>query len=538
MSYAPRWYQREAVDSIFHYFQSGKTGNPIVALPTGTGKSVVIGTFVKEACQYYPGTRVLMLTHRKELIGQNAEKLLSLWDTAPVGVYSAGLGRKEAGRPITFAGISSVAKKPDLFFPVDLVLIDECHLVSNKETTDYRKFLEAGLKYNQYMKVIGLTATPYRHGMGDLTLGGIFTDRCYDMTGKEEFNRLLAEGFLARLVPRQTDMELSAEGVAIRGGEYVEKDLQEAVDKPDITQSAVNELVRLGKERKHWLIFSAGIKHAEHIAEALTNLGIKCAVVSGDMADRDSVLARFKAGDIQAIVNNNVLTTGFDFPGIDLIGCLRPTRSASLWVQMLGRGTRPAEGKRDCLVLDFARNTARLGPINDPVLPSMKKKKNDDEPGRVPVKICPSCAAYNHSRATICMVCGAEFPPAENDLRQVASSQQLIAGIPDAPIVESFHVNSVTYSVHRKKDKPPSLKVTYTCCQGLRTFNEYVCVQHEGFAKVNAKRWWERRCVAPFPESVEAALLSTPYIAKPTSIRVHVNLDHPKVLSHEFGSPD
>lgn len=538
MSYAPRWYQREAVDSVFQYFQSGKTGNPIVALPTGTGKSVVIGTFVKEACQYYPSTRVLMLTHRKELIEQNASKLVSLWPTAPVGIYSAGLGKKEAGRPITFAGINSVAKKPELFFPVDLVVIDECHLVSNKDTTDYRKFLEAGLKSNPYMKVIGLTATPYRHGMGDLTLGGIFTDRCYDMTGKEEFNRLLAEGFLARLVPRQTDTELSAEGVAIRGGEYVEKDLQEAVDRPDITESAVNELVRLGSARKHWLVFSAGIKHAEHIAEALTRRGIKCAVVSGNMDDRDSILASFKAGEIQAVVNNNVLTTGFDFPGIDLIGCLRPTRSASLWVQMLGRGTRPAEGKKDCLVLDFARNTLRLGPINDPVLPSMKKKKDDESKGQVPVKICPTCAAYNHTRATICIACGMEFPPQEKDLRQEASAAQLIAGIPDVPIVENFRVNSVAYCAHRKKDKPTSLKVTYTCCNGLKFFDEYVCIQHEGFAKVNAKRWWERRCQAPFPENIEAALLSTPFIAKPTSIRVHVNLEHPKVLSHEFGNPD
>ncbi len=536
MKYALRWYQREAVDSIFHYFHSGKTGNPIVALPTGTGKSVVIGTFAMEACQHYPGTRILMLTHRKELIGQNAEKLLSIWPTAPIGVYSAGLKRKEAGRPITFAGIGSVAKKPEAFFPTDLVLIDECHLVSNSDKTDYRKFLEAGLRYNPHMKVVGLTATPYRHGMGDLTLGGVFTDRCYDLTGKEEFNRLLAEGFLARLVPRQTDTELSAEGVSLRGGEYVEKELQEAVDRPDITASAVRELVRLGASRKHWLIFSSGVKHANHIADELRQYNIPCVVITGETTDRAAELDAARAGEYRAIINNNVLTTGFDFPGIDLIGCLRPTRSTSLWVQMLGRGTRPEDGKRDCLVLDFARNTARLGPINDPVLPSMKRKKNDDEKGKVPVKICPSCAAYNHTRASICSECGMEFPPPENDLRQIASEKALIAGIPEMPIIETFKVNSVTYSLHRKRDKPPSLKVHYSCCGGKREFLEYVCVQHEGFAKVNARRWWEKRTSAPFPTSVEEALLATPYVAKPTSITVHVNLDHPKVLSHEFGS--
>lgn len=527
-----RWYQRESVDSIFNYFQQGNKGNPIAALPTGTGKSVVIGIFVKEACTYFPGTRILMLTHRKELIQQNADKLLAMWPTAPLGVYSDGVGRKETGRPITFAGIQSVARKPDLFFPVDLVIIDECHLVSPKEGTAYRSFLEKGLERNPNLKVIGLTATPYRHGMGDLTLGGIFTDRCYDLTGREEFNRLLAEGYLCRLVPKQTKTELSAEGVAVRGGEYVEKELQAAVDQLDITQSAVKELVNLGHSRKHWLIFAAGVQHAQHIAEELRNYSIACEVVTGETKDRDEVLARFKAGEIRAVVNNNVLTTGFDFPGIDLIAVLRPTRSASLWVQMLGRGTRPCDGKQDCLVLDFARNTLRLGPINDPVLPSMKKKK--DEGGEVPVKICPSCGAYNHTRASICGSCGAEFPPPASDLRQQASEAQLIAGIPDAPIVENFTVQNVIYSVHRKKDKPASLKVSYLCCNGLREFHEYICIAHGGFMTVNAKRWWQRRTTAPFPESAEMAIMATAYLHRPSTIRVHVNLDHPRIIDHEF----
>lgn len=528
-----RWYQRESVNSIFEYFQAGNTGNPIVALPTGTGKSVVIGTFVKECLGHYPYVRILMLTHRKELIEQNAAKLVTMWPQAPIGIYSDGLGKKQTGKQITFAGIASVAKKPELFFPVDIVMIDECHLVSSKEGTSYRKFLEQGLKYNPNMKVVGLTATPYRHGMGDLTLGGIFTDRCYDMTGREEFNRLLAEGFLCRLIPKQTQTEISAEGVSVRGGEYVEKELQAAVDRPDITLSAVREMVRLGADRKHWLIFASGVKHAEHIAEALRNLQITCAVITGETADRAKILADAKAGKITAVINNNVLTTGYDFPALDMIAVLRPTRSSSLWVQMLGRGTRPCPGKDNCLVLDFARNTIRLGPINDPVLPSMKKKKND-EPGLKPVKICPSCGAYNHRKSTICIACGSEFPPPENDLRQVASEAQLIAGIPDAPVVSDFRVENVIYEIHKKKDKPNSLKVTYISCNGMRQFSEYICIAHGGFQTVSAKRWWQRRTTVPFPESADMAILATAYLARPVSIRVHVNLDHPKVLDHEF----
>ena len=185
----PRDYQDAAVDSIFHYFTC-HSGNPLVVLPTGTGKSVVIGEFIRQAFEKYPQTRVMKLTHVKEIIEQNLDKLLTIWPTAPAGVYSAGLGRKEKHLPITFGGVGSVARAtPDHFGRIDLLIIDECHLVSPNESTMYQKVIQGLKDLNPYLKVIGFTATPYRLGHGMLTdEGGLFTDICFNASELEAFN--------------------------------------------------------------------------------------------------------------------------------------------------------------------------------------------------------------------------------------------------------------------------------------------------------------------------------------------------------------
>lgn len=530
-----RWYQQEAVNAAFDYFNKN-TGNPIIALPTGTGKSVVWAQFAFTASYYYPQTRIIMLTHRKELIEQNASKLLSLWPTAPVGVYSASVGRKEIHAKITCAGIQSIAKVIDRFAPFDLGIIDEAHMVPAREKTQYREVIDKLYQKNPSFKLIGMTATPYRHGMGDLTAGGVFTDYCYDLTGKDDFNRLINEGFLCRLIPRQTQLELDTNGVATRAGDYVEKELQQAIDKETITRAAIDEACTLGGSRRRWLVFATGVQHAEHITEMLVAKGINAYTVTGNTGneERERILAEFSDESILgplAVVNNNVLTTGFDCPMIDLIVMLRPTQSASLWVQMLGRGTRPFPGKDDCMVLDFARNTRRLGPINDPILPH--KKKDKQAGGDAPVKVCPVCAAYNSTRASICSECGAVFPPPECKLKATAGTDALIAtSAPEIPIIERFKVDSVAYTAHRKQGKPPSLRVSYIC--GLHEFSEYIHFELAGLPRHNAVLWWNRRSISTVPVSTEEALLASRYLPKPQFVNIHFNSKYQRVVSCEF----
>lgn len=553
-----RDYQEAAIEALFRYLDTNE-GNPIVALPTGTGKSVVIAEFVRRALDRYPWLRVASLTHVKELIEQNVKTLLRLWPSAPVGVYSAGLNRKEAQFPITFAGIASAVNAAQEFGFVHIVLIDEAHLVSPKEGTMYQAFLGTLRTINPALRVIGFTATHYRLGQGLLTeAGGLFTDTCFDLTERESFNWLLNQGYLAPLVPKRTVSELDVENVRTSGGEFVQKDLQQAVDQQRVTQPILEETIKLAANRSHWLVFASGINHALHIRDMLESLGVPATCVHSKMttSERDRNIAEFKAGHYAAMVNNGILTTGFDFPAIDLIVMLRPTQSPSLWVQMLGRGTRPVyapgydlstkEGrvaaiqagpKLNCLVLDFAGNTRRLGPINDPVIPQKKGKKRGAPP---PVKCCEVCGTYNHASVRFCTFCQGEFPK-HIKIRAGASTEDLIAKssnepLRDLPVVETLQVDRVTYNRHQKQGRPTTLKVSYFC--GLRLFNEWICIEHEGLPRKKARDWWRDRTqgLAPLapPETIDEVFDRLNELRTPKRIRVWLNTKFPQVLGYEY----
>jgi DNA repair protein RadD len=547
-----RDYQQFAVDSVWRYF-SEHDGNPLIAMPTGTGKSLVIAGLLRSMFAAYPKTRVLKATHVKELISQNFEKLVKLWPAAAglTGVYSAGLGRRDTFQPIIFAGIASIAKKAHEFGFVDLLLIDEAHLVSPEKATMYRQLIEGLRKINPKLKVVGLTATPWRMGSGMLVESGLFTDVCVDMTTMEAFNWFIAEGYLCPLIPKNPKTILDTSGVHVQSGEFKQNELQLAVDKEAITEAALNEMLEYGADRKSWLIFASGVDHSIHIAEKLTSMGVPCEAVHTRTSDedRERTMANWKSGRLRAVANNNVLTTGVDHPALDLIGVLRPTMSSQLWVQMLGRGTRPdyapgfdlwstqgrldaiaASEKRNCLVLDFAGNTQKLGPINDPVMP---RKKGDPVGGPAPAKLCMSCGCWNHARVTHCQFCGAEFIMLVK-LNQEASTTALIKESA-SPIVEVFKVDTSTVDVHHKQGSPPMLKVTYYC--GFRNFREFIGFEHQGFMRRKALSWWQQRSKSIPPMTTAQALEGSPSLRVPTHLRVWINKDggkYPEILATCF----
>lgn len=539
-AFEDRWYQVEAEQSIFDYFEGGGRGNPVVAMPTGTGKSVVIANFLRRVYRMWPTQRIMMLTHVKELIQQNAAKVRQIWPTAPLGIYSAGLKSRDTMLPLTFGGVASVKNVIRQFGPIDLLLIDECHLLSPNDDTMYQFIIAELLAMNPWLKVIGFTATPYRMKQGLITDGGIFTDICYNITDYESFNRLIAEGYLSPLIPKRTNVEVDISNVGLTGSEFNNKALNAATDKDEITWAACKEMVELGHNRASWLTFASGVENAEHVAEMLRSFGIVAAASHSKLpaAENDARVEAFKRGEIRALVNMGKYTTGFDHPPIDLIGCLRATMSPGLWVQMLGRGTRPFSGdnyfprKSDCLVLDFAGNTRRLGPINDPVMP----RKPGQGGGDAPVRICEVCSAYNHAKARFCCNCGTEFAFNTKIVRHAATDELLRN---DSPVVEYYPVKRVLYNLHEKRDRttgellsPPSIKVSYIC--GIRKFDEWVCLESKGLALRKAREWWRQRMGEEPPVSTYEALRSIQHARVPSKIRVHVNLKFPEVLGYEF----
>lgn len=550
-----RDYQIQAVRSIWDYFYSHPVGNPVVALPTGTGKSLVIAEFLKTAFQAYFNQKVLVVSHVKELLLQDHQELLDQWPTAPAGIYSSGLKRKDVKHNIIFAGIASINKNIEVFGKIDLFLVDECHLLSQVDESMYLKVIAKLTAINPNLKVIGLTATPWRQGQGKITDDGIFTDVCYDATTMEAFNWFIKQGYLAPLIPKKTDVILDVSGVHLRGGEFVEKELHAAVDKDEITFAALQEAVACGQDRNCWLVFGSGIKHVRKITKMLNHLGISARCVHSNSkefpmsdAERDLNIREWQEGKFMAIVNNGVLTTGVNHKPIDLIIMLRPTHSTVLWIQMLGRGTRPYNFeteprqtlreafpfiKSNCLVLDFAGNTKRLGPVNDPVIP----RKRGEKTGEAMVKLCNSCGGYNHISARYCggepyrtnEGCGAEFI-FKVLIKTNASSEELIRN--DTPIIEVFKVDTITFNLHQKIGKPDSVKCTYYC--GLKKISEYVLFEHQGFGKRKAATWWKARSKEPVPDTTDEALQYVDKLEVPTHIRVWTNKPFPEILAVTF----
>lgn len=505
-----RPYQQAAITSIYDYFQNNK-GNPLVIIPTAGGKSLVMAAFIEGVLKAWPDQRILIVTHVRELIAQNHAELIGLWPEAPAGIYSAGLGKREAQAQILFAGIQSIHRRVAEIGHTDLVLIDEAHLIPGKSSTMYRRFLKA-LKYlNPLLKVIGLTATPFRVDSGMLHEGenALFTDIAFEAPVRE----LMDAGYLSTLVSKQPITRLDISTVGTRAGDYIQRDLAVAVDQEAITRAAVGEIIEHGRDRKSWLAFCSGVEHAHHVAEEFGRQGIICRTIFGSTPqdERDAIIADFKRGDIRALASMGVLTTGFNAPAVDLIALLRPTQSAGLYVQMVGRGTRLASSKINCLVLDFAGNVRRHGPI-DLVRPKRPGASNGE--GEIPTKLCPDCDSIIGLSVMECPDCGYVFPAREVKIAPTAATLPILS-----PKQHWVPVDNVSYSRHEKMGGLSSLKVTYSC--GIKSYSEWVCIEHQGYARQKAAQWWRKRAPdCPVPLSVDEAILQVKSLKRPSVISV------------------
>lgn len=540
--FAPRYYQTEAVDAIFNSLASSTDHCPLVLMPTGTGKSVVIGNFIYQLLQAWPNRRAIVGTHSKELVKQNAAKLESIWPGAPIGIHSEGLKRRDVEQPIIYGGIQSMIAKVNDFPPTDVLFIDEAQAVSDNTETEWLAFIQALRNKNKWLRVIGTTATGYRMGLGMLTNGPIFNDICYDITSLEAFNKLVAEGYLKPLISPKTQIHINSDGIkTASNGDYVQAQAEKAA--MAVTWEAVQDAVyRFASNRHTWLVFAGGIEHAEQTVKMFQALGISaCCVHSGNKQfplkaeEADKRLEDFIAGKYQVCVNYGKLTTGFDLPRIDLIMMLRLTKSTVLWVQMLGRGTRPFDGDYlfpatpNCLVLDYARNIEKLGPINDPVIP----RKKGEGSGEAPIKICDCCGSYNHISARWCIGCGEEFEFAVKVTQNADHNNEPLRDL--TPIYEWFDVQRVFYRRHVSKEKGlASLNVAYTVHGRTLPINEYIGIESIGRRRAEAEQWWMRRHPAECPTTIDEALRYQSFLRTPKRIQVWTNTQFPRIEREEY----
>lgn len=460
----PRWYQTKADEAVAKYLVKYPKGHPLVALPTGSGKGLAMAMSAKRFLKNEENS-VLSLSHDARILSQNFKTMESICDPS---LFSAGLGSRDIGR-VTIAGIQSIYKIPDLFSQFTHVIIDECHTIPMSETSMYRTFLNG---IGDHIR-IGFTATPFRLGQGYIIgKDHLFDKIVIDMTFGSKYTRLVDEGHLSRLVINDTNVKMNVEGIKTVGNDYDLKQMSNAFDRKAITNAILDEMIIKGVNRKKWLIFAIDIEHADHICEELIRRGISSmSVHSKSIVSTEYALDLHKSGEIRCVVSVGMLTTGYDDPSIDLIGLLRPTKSLNLHVQMPGRGQRIADGKEDCLVLDYAGNTKRLGPINR-VKPRRKGKRKE---GMDPItKTCPECDTILAPIVKICPVCSHEFK-FKSGLELESSNTDIIH-----TANKWFDVSEVSYSIHNKKGMPNGIKVTYLC--GLRTFYDWILPNHKGYA--------------------------------------------------------
>lgn len=529
-----RWYQSEAIQSIYDYFGSGKTGNPVIAMPTGSGKTHVISGFMKRALMQYPSQRFLVSTHVKELVAQNSDKLAKSWHHAPFGVHSAGLKQRETQQPIIIGGIQSMYKNAAAFGWRDLLIIDEAHLVSPDDDTMYQSFVDELRKINPNLKVIGLSATIWRQKQGLITNsveGGIFTDIAYNLCTMEGFARLIAEGHLVPIYPKRTSFEIDVSNVGVSSFDFNQKQLAENMT-DQIMWAALQEAARFGQNRRSWLVFAAGIERTEKCVEMLNYMGIPAVAVHSKLKDpkeRDRRIEAHKKGEVRVMVGNNIFTTGYDHPPLDFCIDLQPTMSVAKHVQKCGRLMRPSveTGKENGLYLDFAGNTRRCGPINDPYVPQMKRK---GPPGDAPVKICDFCGTYNHASVRFCDACGEEFEFETKIVHEASEAEILKSDLPD---VQPFNVDAVWYYKHiAKRTGIPCLKVIYR--SGLQMFTEWVHLENPGFPGKRARDWWRQRHAIEPPTTVDDALRYHTELRVPRVIHVWLNREPQEITKVDW----
>lgn len=471
-----RPYQQEAEDAVFDYWPKPDSGDGLIDMATGCGKSLLLCSVSQRLVRQYEGFKIIVATHVKELIEQSYSELIGIWPLAPAGIHSAGLGQRSTRHQIIFAGIQTAHRHSESFGSVDLLIVDEAHLIPRNAKTMYQKFISSLRVINPDMRILGFTATPFRLGTGRLEQGeGAIFDHVIYSYGIADGVR---DGYLARLVSKATETGFDLTGVHKNGGEYVEKELQSAVDKDYITNRAVDESVAFGRDRKSWLAFCSGVDHSYHVRDAIRRRGFTAETVHGGTPpdDRRRIIEDFKAGKIRCLTNNAVLTTGSNFPRADMIMALRPTASASLYIQMMGRATRPvyppdmpldtveqrlaaiaAGPKPNALVLDFAGLIRTHGPV-DQVKPPGEKTGG----GIAPVKECPTCHSLIHASLMECPDCGHVFPP--NAVSKLTAKASALAVMGDAP-AEWVRVTSRVFTmIYRPKDTA-LLQASFVCGQ-------------------------------------------------------------------------
>ena len=476
------WTEQEtAVRAVYSSLRQPNQ-SPLLVMPTGTGKSLVIARLIKDVVS--AGHRVLNLAPKKELVEQNAQEFADLIDIpVSIGICCAGLGPKEYDAQVTFGTINSAYKDAFAFGSIALLLIDEAHLMPRDDGAMYPTFLADLAKSAPHCRVVGLTATPYRLQGGHLLDCSIFNHVAFEWTVADA----IKAGRLSKLTSDVKDVaDIDFTRISIRAGDYDDDEISDALmTKQEVIANYIDQLIDTNA-RKKAIVFCQTLELAACLGRCLES---ESRLVSYETKpkDRDDIVAGFRRGDFPVLLNKSVYTTGFNVPDVDLVVLNMATQSPALYVQMIGRGTRLAEGKDNCLVLDFGQNITRHGPLDQISIQRREGGGLKPEPREAAKKVCPCCFELMHPAIMECANCGHIFEPNEPPIYRYPDGSPLIGQS------EWRRVRDLKAYLWTKKDKPPMVRLDlhvsdYKGFDG-EVIAHFICPFHGGYATQKAKEW-------------------------------------------------
>ena len=500
-----RDYQEEAVDHVSAKLAQFK--KVALVAPTASGKSVICAEIVRRFLEIRKVERVLVLCHQGHLLIQNEQKIHEIVPDSvfKTGVYCASEKRKETTKQIILASRDSLGRDPSACGKFSLVIVDECHLIdvnagSDKSKTYYSKIFQ----HLGDVFVVGLTGTPWRLS-GGLVYGDgkFFQDIGYEI----KMAYLIEKGYLSPYtLPKGERKIIDTTGIKITStGDYSTKDLEEVSMPEDVIEACLDSWEKHASDRKTSIFFCCSVDHAKLVEKLLHKRlkSDKICYVDGKLTGekRKQLLARITAGEIKAIVNIGVLTTGFDAPVIDCVVMLRGTASVALFVQCIGRGLRTHPGKDDCLVLDLAGNFERFGSVEDPIVeekaPSAKPREivEEGEVAQPGMKICSVCGCEVKSTKQACPSCGYMAFNHEDEPFTLSPKEY------------DVQTTMVSMTTTRKGDE--AAVVTYSVALGVY-FTEWLVVGKKFFGQKRAVRKLEK-----IKEREPKKILVTPNLKNP-----------------------
>lgn len=507
-TFTPRQYQIDALAGVENYFRNKLGTHPIVIAPQGSGKSSMIAMLIQRIMKL--DRRVICLASDKRLIEQNYKEMQGIWPDAPIGIYCAGLNRKDTQPPIIYATIQSVINNPDALGMFHYAIIDECDLLSPDDDTQYRQYIDYLMGWYPSLRVIGYTATPYRMNQGYLWEGegALFDGVAHSISIK----RLLAEGYLCPLVPYQRK-GMDTSKLLIAQGEF---DIASQVESlADMLPMIADDIVASfkGDNRKKLLAFTPDVETAIDMACLLSERGLLCDHLTSKRTkdEQSSIIAGFKRGDFPALVSVNMVMRGFNVPDIDCVANVRAMTSPALYEQGAGRGMRIHPSKVNTLYLDYGGNIRRHGVITN-VIPPRKRDARQikmDEELNVweSMRHCDACGrVYEPPFPETCECGELIIVPRKPNVNEYSATADGKDPMKEQPVWHD--VEWTRYDRHEKEGGTPSMVVEYNVAGHTYPFKEWICLEHEGFARQKAVQWWQKNALegTPTPTTVSDAL--------------------------------